>query len=102
MKHHFFSFLGGNPLSFSNKNEFLFFFGLVVFFIPFLKRASRARGGIEWFLEEGQSHRRGTRDTKKERKRSHAAAPHRKARDSSICTSITKRAEEKRKGRKKP
>ena len=45
---------------------------------------------------------KATRDTKKKEKEGHAAAPHRKARDSSIYTSITKRAEEKKKGRKKP
>ena len=50
MQHHFFSsFLGANPLSFSNKNEFLFFFGLVVFFIPFLEHLEGEGLGLSGF-----------------------------------------------------
>ena len=102
MKMLFFPFrVVGTHSPFRIKLCVLFFWLSFLSFSSKSKRKKRDGGFFGLSGRRGQSHE--TRDTKKKKeKEGHAAAPHRKARDSSIYTSITKRAEEKKKGRKKP
>ena len=58
-----------NPLSFSNKNEFLFFFGLVVFFIPFLEHLEGEGLGLSGFWRRVKATTRDERYKKRKKKK---------------------------------